>query len=281
MSARKIASPERVRPQARRAGPMPADPMLAERCIDVAKAILPASGSETDDLAFIKGYRASFSDPRQGELAEFWMRQLHDILDIPFRDVYHFSESMKVLLEKIPRRKSAESDREAFKRFIGIFHAISVAGGRSDIAVTLELGWYAIDERDHGFDEELFRPIKTTDHREPAHIRRMKAIAAYAYLMLRAWGIPDAAKRVAKIADGAGLCSRSDKSLTARSVVNWAGRLTGRMQDGGVPLSLRIPADTTLFIESRALWRQGKVEAARDTMLSELRAALDEMMGGN
>jgi hypothetical protein len=171
--------------------------------------------------------------------------------------------------------KAGASDREVFKRALDICSTIvmlAFKSGRQDlahIAYSLELGRFALIDRDRGFDEPLLRarPKLPNGPRESLQDWYVKAALAEACELLRKFGVKDAARQVAGVINNNQLfpIKTNGKAAVARSVLNWCGR----RRAGDLRPFWNLPGGI-LFPRARRLWTEGKQHAARSTLLHNL-----------
>jgi hypothetical protein len=135
------------------------------------------------------------------------------------------------------------------------------------LATALQIGFRALRERDHGFDEPFFRvrPRVPNQSRESLYVKKVKAISAEACDALMRFGVKDAAKQVADVLNKSGFLpvKTNGKSVVARSVLNWRAR----MKAGDLKFIWLNEKEGSLFPNACRLSELGRVDAARRRVL--------------
>jgi hypothetical protein len=193
------------------------------------------------------------------------------------------------LFDSIPpealKTKAGASDREIFVHALNICHVIVMLAFKSgrqdlaDIAYSLQKGRAALFDRNRGFDEPLLRarPKLPNGSRESLQDWYVKAALAEACEQLQKFGGKNAARLVADVINRKQLfpVKANGKVVVARTVLNWYRR----RRAGDLKPFWNLPGGV-LFPKAQKLWREGKRDAARITLLHNLPSVIKSIRPG-
>ncbi len=233
--------------------------------------------------------RPAYQDPAIQRLWEEFQRdgpravlrwRAHKFLNVSLWDgVDVVASRARHLLDAIPAEALSVQDgatgRESFLHALRVclyimMLAYQLGGQKKDIekmVYALQAGFFAVRERDRGFDEPLLRVRRRSPQqsRESHFARIIKAAAAEACEALIQFGVKDAARQVAEILNRKKLLpiKANAKAVVPKTVQNWHRRLL----TGDLKIVWMFEEGTRLFPNAYRLFREGRPEAARRRVL--------------
>jgi hypothetical protein len=241
---------------------------------------------------------APFADPAIQRLRDEFPRDgpkavlrwnAHNLFQVPlWEGVDLVASRARDLFEAVPpvalATESGASDRELFRHALNLCRYIVMLAymmdGRKEhldkIAFALQTGFFAVLERDRGFDEPFLRARQKSpdEPRESLYVRRVKAASAEACEALREFGMKDAARQVADIINRNEFLplKANGKAVGARTIKNWVARL----HTGELSFFWGCENWGSLFPNAYRLYQQGRPEAARRRVIRYLPVYIKE-----